>query len=129
MDLPTPSGWIFYLSNLIIVSGYLMASALITRRKSLAQGMSWSAWLAGLSFFLLCGLTHLELAIHSYFNLRLINTDGTVDWHVLAVHIPQGISIWTFLITLQREGQGAAPGAPPPLEGIAGDQPPQEDST
>jgi hypothetical protein len=108
---PTFSGWIFYVSNLVIVSGYLFASLLITRRKGLAKGMSLRAWLAGLSFFLLCGLTHVELAFHAFFNLRVINLDGTVDWHMLVIHIPQAASIWTFLWAMQLEG------APPPNPG------------
>ncbi len=125
LTLPTWSGWVFYVSNMVIVSGYLFASALITRRKGLAKGMSWRAWIAGLSFFLLCGLTHVELAIHAFFNLRVINVDGTVDWHMLAIHIPQAVSIWFFLWAMQLEGApGTVPpgeAAPMPLEGAATD--------
>ncbi len=125
IDLPTPSGWVFYVSNLIIVSGYLFASMLITRRKGIAKDMSTRAWIAGLSFFLLCGLTHVELAIHAFFNLRVIELDGTVDWHMLLIHIPQAVSIWTFLWAMQLEGP---PGevAPIPLEGatVEDDPPP-----
>ncbi len=121
-DLPTPSGWIFYVSNLIIVSGYLFASALITRRKGIAKGMSMRAWLAGLSFFLLCGLTHVELAFHAFFNLRVINLDGSVDWHMLLIHIPQAVSIWAFLWAMQLETPPAPPTGVPvipvPLEGF-----------
>jgi hypothetical protein len=138
IDLPTLSGWIFYVSNLIIVSGYLFASLLITRRKGMAKGMSLRAWLAGLSFFLLCGLTHVELAFHAFFNLRVIETDGTVDWHMLAIHIPQAASIWVFLWAMQLEG--APPPAPPgvpvlpvPLEGTAAEpeveEPPSTNET
>ena len=128
VELPTLSGWIFYVSNLIIVSGYLFASLLITRRKGMARGMSWRAWFAGLSFFLLCGLTHVELAIHAFFNLRVINLDGTVDWHMLAIHIPQAASIWVFLWAMQLEGEPGTvppgtPDMPIPLEGSAVEQP------
>ncbi len=125
LSMPTFSGWVFYVSNMIIVSGYLFASALITRRKGMAAGMSTRAWVAGLSFFGLCGLTHVELAFHAFFNLRVINVDGTVDWHMLAIHIPQGISIWTFLWAMQLEAPPApAPGEPVipvPLEGFTAD--------
>jgi hypothetical protein len=125
LSMPTFSGWVFYVSNMVIVSGYLFASALITRRKGLAKGMSTRAWVAGLSFFGLCGLTHVELAFHAFFNLRVINVDGTVDWHMLAIHIPQGVSIWAFLWAMQMEGApGTVPpgtAAPMPLEGAATD--------
>jgi hypothetical protein len=127
-QLPTFTGWIFYVSNMIIVSGYLFASVLIIRRKGVAKDMSNRAWIAGLSFFLLCGLTHVELAIHAFFNLRVINVDGTVDWHMLAIHIPQGASIWAFLWSMQTPGAaGTVPEgtvAPVPLEGAAVDPEP-----
>ncbi len=130
-DLPTVSGWIFYVSNLVIVSGYLFASALITRRKGMAKGLSTRAWIAGLSFFGLCGLTHIELALHAFFNARVINLDGTVDWHMLAIHIPQGASIWIFLWAMQLEAPPApAPGDPVipiPLEGFAAEPTPEEE--
>jgi hypothetical protein len=125
IELPTLSGWVFYVSNLVIVSGYLFASALITRRKGVAKDMSLRAWIAGLAFFGLCGLTHIELALHAFFNARVINLDGTVSWHMLAIHIPQGISIWAFLWSMQTPGAaGTAPPdvvAPVPLEGAAVD--------
>ncbi len=116
-QLPTFTGWIFYVSNLIIVAGYLFASMLIVRRKGAAGDMTPVAWMAGLSFFLLCGLTHIELAVHAFFNLRVINVDGTVDWHMLAIHIPQAASIWFFLWAMQVK-PAPPPGVPPvPLEG------------
>ncbi len=115
-QVPTLSGWIFYFSNVVIVAGYAAASLAITRRKGLAKGFSWRVWLAGLSFFLFCGLTHVELAIHAFFNLRIINLDGTVDWHMLAIHIPQAASIWLFLwASATEKGQDDDL----PLEGLA----------
>jgi hypothetical protein len=116
---PTFSGWVFYVSNLAIVSGYLVAALLITRRKGMAAGMSWRAWFAGLSFFLLCGFTHIELAFHAFLNKPMLNTDGSVDWHMLAIHIPQAVSIWLFLWTVQHEGDPKPDGLPLPLEGAA----------
>lgn len=103
MELPTVSGFVFYLSNLVIVSGYLAAALVIIRRKGNAKDMSWTSWVAGIAFFLLCGLTHVELALHAYFGDTLIGTDGSVSWHMLAIHIPQGLSIWAFLWALQRD--------------------------
>lgn len=110
MELPTVSGFVFYLSNLVIVSGYLAAALVITRRK---KGLSRAVRVAGLAFFLLCGLTHIELALHAY-GETLIGVDGGVSWHMLAIHIPQGLSIWAFLWALQRDRPGAIP-----LEGAA----------
>jgi hypothetical protein len=117
--VPTFSGWVFYVSNVVIVSGYIFASMLITRRKGIAKDMTWQAWVAGLSFFLLCGLTHVELAIHAFFNRRVINVDGTVDWHMLLIHIPQAASIWAFLWSMSVEPPPKAGDPPVPLEGAA----------
>lgn len=101
--MPTLSGWVFYLSNLVIISGYLTAAMLITRRKGKAKDLSVRSWLAGLSFFLLCGLTHVELAFHAFIGEPMIEADGSISWHMLAIHIPQGISIWAFLWAVQHE--------------------------
>ena len=73
----TLSAWAFYVSNLGIVAGYLTASLLMARRKASAESMSWRAWIAGTSFFVLCGLTHVELAVHAFSGDTLLEADGT----------------------------------------------------
>lgn len=113
---PTTSGWVFYVSNLIIVAGYLTAAALIVRRKGVASGMSWRTLIGGLSFFVLCGATHIELAIHAFLNEPLIPLDGRVEWHMLVIHIVQAASIWGFLWAVNYDARGSAP---IPLEGAA----------
>ncbi len=108
---------LFFASNLVIVSGYLTASLLISRRKGPAAQMSRVTWFAGLSFFALCGLTHIELALHGLFEVPMVAPEnGAIPWHVMLVHIPQAVSIWAFLWTIQRQ-----PGEsrPLPLEGAA----------
>lgn len=113
---PTTSGWVFYVSNLFIVAGYLTAATLIVRRKGVASTMSWRTLIGGLSFFVLCGATHVELAFHAFVNEPLIPADGHVEWHMLIIHILQAASIWGFLWAVLHD----AAGAPPlPLEGAA----------
>ncbi len=113
----TPEAWLFYISNVVIVAGYFMAALLITRRKSFAKDISWRAWVAGLSFFALCGATHADLAYHALFNLPIIR-GGDLDPHWLIIHVPQAVSIWAFLLTIQeRPTRQSLP--PPPLEGTA----------
>jgi len=94
----------FYLENLVIISGYLFAAIMITRRIAIAQDLSWRSWFAGLSFFLLCGLTHAELAYHAFIAERIIHDDGSVDLHMHLVHIPQALSIWVFLLSCRGAG-------------------------
>ncbi len=108
------SAFIFYVSNLGIVSGYLFASIMITLRKGAARDMSTRAWVAGLAFFLLCGLTHVELAFHAALGVRIIGPEGGVGWHMHLVHIPQAVSIWAFLWAMQGGPLEAAATLPKP---------------
>lgn len=113
----TLSAFIFYVSNLAIVSGYLFASLLITRRYGVARDMTRRAWIAGLAFFFLCGMTHVELALHAALDAPLIKTldDWSQAWHLHAIHVPQAVSIWAFLWAMQARPRAA------PLEGEASD--------
>jgi hypothetical protein len=97
----TSSAGLFYTSNLVIVSGYAFAALLITRRVTGAHDLSWRAWLAGIMFFVFCGLTHVELALHSYAGARILDDAGNVKWHMNFIHIPQALSIWLFLLSMR----------------------------
>jgi hypothetical protein len=111
----TVSAAVFYTANLVIVSGYLFAALTITRRLAVAKDLSWRAWFAGLSFFLFCGLTHTELAYHAYIGAQIIHPDGSVDWHMQLIHVPQAVSIWGFLLSVRGVGPQPTSG---PLLGL-----------
>lgn len=96
-----PSAVVFYTANLVIVSGYLFAAVLITRRYAFTRGLSVRAWAAGLAFFTLCGMTHFEMAWHSYRGESTIDVDGSVDLHMNLIHIPQAFAIWIFLLAVR----------------------------
>lgn len=134
------SAFLFYTSNLVIVSGYAFAAFLITKR-ALGATLSIRAWVAGISFFVFCGLSHLEMAYHSYMGESILRSDGSVSWHQLAIHIPQAFAIWLFLLSMRpllNEPQrgpfmklrcwwwrlglpsGGSPVMQTPLEGVAG---------
>ena len=113
--MPTTTGWIFYVSNLVIVSGYLAAAIAITRRKALAANMSWRAWAAGIAFFVLCGFTHVELAIHAWTGEAITaRGDEGLEFHVWFHMLLQAPAIWLFLLAMAGEGRA-------PLEGSATD--------
>lgn len=116
---PTWSAWLFYAGNVVIVAGYLTAAIIITRRRGLqplAGRMRLRTWLSGLGFFLLCGATHLEMALHTYLQHRVLRDDGTVSWHMVAIHVVQAVAIWCFLMYSQAD-EGTVDDVP--LEGTA----------
>lgn len=115
----TLSAFVFYVSNMVIVSGYLFAALQIARRRFGPTQLRRRARASGLAFFLLCGLTHLELALHAAIGDRIVTDTGGVDWHMHAIHIPQAFSIWLFLWAMW-------PAKSAPLEGAAA-PPPEPD--
>lgn len=117
--LPTLSAWLFYAGNVVIVAGYLTAAIIITRRRGMrpfAGRMRLRTWLAGLGFFLLCGATHAEMALHTWMGERLLRDDGTISWHMVAIHVVQAVAIWCFLMYSQSDKETVTDG---PLEGTA----------
>lgn len=90
---------IFVLSNLAIASGYIYAaSAVVPQMKA----RRWQTKVGGILFFLTCGLTHLELALHA----AAETAGGLSDfesWHMIAIHLVQACAVWLFLTSLYRE--------------------------
>lgn len=122
-DAPTWSAWLFYASNIVILFGYLLAAILITVRRGLrpfANRMRLRTWISGLGFFLLCGATHAEMALHTWMGERMIRGDGTVSWHMVTVHVVQAVAIWCFLMYSQTDRDTVTE---PPLEGTAKPEP------
>ena len=56
--------------------------------------------IGGALFFITCGLTHLELAIHS---LREPPAASLVSWHMLVIHSVQVVAVWLFIAGLYQE--------------------------
>ena len=120
---PALSAWLFYAGNIVIVAGYLTAAIILTRRRGLhpfASRMRLRTWLSGLGFFLLCGATHAEMAVHTLLDERMIHDDGTVSWHMVGIHVVQAVAIWCFLRYAQSDRETIGD---PPLEGTAHAEP------
>ena len=92
------------ITNLAIAFAYLGIGIYVTPKFSLAAPSRGSrlAKLSGLTFFVTCGITHLELASHS---LRAgtgggggdAHTSWLVGWHGLLVHGVQAVAGLGFL--------------------------------
>lgn len=90
---------VFVLVNLGIVAGYMfLAGVVVPRTNAQLRSTRWG----GVVFFLTCGLTHLELAVHAAADQPITLADFE-SWHMLAVHVVQVIAVWFFVIGLYRE--------------------------
>lgn len=89
----------FFLSNLGIFGGYLFVAFVVvpSMQVELVQTKA-----GGFFFFLTCGLTHLELAIHSYVRGGL-DLANLLSWHMLTIHCVQVIAVWLFVWGLYQE--------------------------
>ena len=96
------------LSNLGIALAYLGIGLYVTPKFSLAGPSAGSrlAKLAGLGFFVTCGMTHLELAAHASQEVTAIATDAQaewlVSWHGLLIHGVQAVAGLAFLALASR---------------------------
>lgn len=88
--------YLFAIINLGIFCGYVFLSAFIAPKLKVEYLITK---IGGALFFLTCGLTHLELAAHSWSNTPFDLT----SWHMLAVHVPQLLSVWLFVGGLYKE--------------------------
>ena len=92
-------------TNLAISFAYLAIGVYITPKFSLAAPSSGSrlAKLCGLAFFVTCGITHLELALHaSAAGGAAADERWLVSWHGLAIHAVQAVAGLGFLALATR---------------------------
>lgn len=87
---------LFVGTNMIIFFGYFVIAAYIAPRINLQR---WSTRIGGVIFFITCGLTHLELAVH-------VNSswpDYWRSWHMLLIHPIQAVAVAVFIRGLYLE--------------------------
>lgn len=109
---------LFWISNLAIVLGYTTFSAYVWLH---APGdVPRPQKVAASAFFFLCASTHVELAIHAITGTRLVTPD--VPWHMVLIHVPQGLSIWLFIISVTKYGLTLGPLNRPGRERVARDR-------
>lgn len=91
---------LFWISNLAIVMGYTTVAAYFAKTND--RDVRRDQKIAGLCFFFLCASTHVELAIHGITGYALL--EKNVSWHMILIHVPQGVSIWVMIYTVARHG-------------------------
>lgn len=94
---------IFILANLAITSGYLFIAAFIAPNFKVRL---LRTRIGGALFFLTCGLTHLEMALHAAFEPDRPFSEMFTSWHMFVIHTVQAASVWSFVTGLYREFVG-----------------------
>lgn len=89
----------FVLSNLGIFSGYLFIAFVLVPGFTVQH---WFTKVGGFFFFLTCGFTHLELAVHTWWDGGLPLSEMT-SWHMLTNHAVQVVAVWMFIVGLYVE--------------------------
>ena len=100
---------LFWLSNLAIVAGYMVAAAYF--RSAPKADVRTPQRRAGIAFFFFCALTHVELAVHGLTGTPLVTPN--VSWHMILIHVPQGVSIWVMVLGIAHHGLYLRPVRPP----------------
>ncbi len=92
---------LFVFANLAITAGYIyLAFAVVPKLKVTLLRTK----VGGIGFFLLCGLTHLLLALApAYDTGHTTSAESASSWVMLAVHLPQAVAVWLFVSGLYIE--------------------------
>lgn len=93
--------FLFVLANVAITAGYLFLAGAVIPKVRIRRLITR---VGGIGFFVLCGITHLEMAwmaiassdTHRY-------ADVSVTWWMMGVHIPQAICVWLFVTGIYME--------------------------
>lgn len=98
---------IFVASNWVIVLGYVAIALYIA---PFMDTKYWYTKVGGAVFFATCAMTHLEMVTHALTRTSMGFTSGRVEWHMIAIHIVQAVSVFVFIFGLYKEfvsGQGS----------------------
>ena len=90
---------VFAVANLGIFFGYCFTALVVVPAMQLRY---LQTQVGGVLFFITCGLTHLELAAHSY-TKRGLDAAELFSWHMLTIHVVQVVAVWLFISGLYRE--------------------------
>lgn len=96
------AGWWFAVENASITAGYvfvaLVVAPLFMRRVGVAF---WWTKVGAVGFFVLCGLTHADMAGAAMFMAD--DAPMATQWWMQAVHALQAVAVWMFVIGLYVE--------------------------
>lgn len=90
---------LFVVANMGIFAGYVFAATAVAPRLLVRLRRTK---VGGIIFFLTCGLTHLELAVHAATHVD-IDTPEFTSPHMVAIHLVQVVAVWMFLTGIYRE--------------------------
>jgi hypothetical protein len=95
--------WWFALTNLAIVAGYLFIAVTVAPLFMKRVGVSlWTTRLGGIAFFLLCGATHLWIAMAGMSDQHM-GCEMATSTTMQIVHTAQAVAVWAFVIGLYVE--------------------------
>jgi hypothetical protein len=92
--------FLFLMANIAISFGYFYLAAFVipSIRVQLMRTK-----IGGASFLFLCALTHLDMAFSGLFHPHMTMGEMAVQWHMLAIHLPQAVCVWMFVTGLYIE--------------------------
>lgn len=91
----------FIWTNVGIMLGYMYVGAFVAPHFKLDER---DTKIAGTLFFVTCGLTHLEMALHAWLTPEESFLESMVtSWHGVLNHGVQVIAIWLFVTGLYRQ--------------------------
>lgn len=90
---------VFGVSNIGIFLGYVFVGLIVVPHFPVRLAQTK---IGGFFFFMSCGLTHLELAIHAFLRGGL-DYPSMLSWHMLTIHAVQVLSVWVFVWGLYQE--------------------------
>mgnify|MGYP001561845456 CR=1 FL=1 len=92
--------FLFILANVTITAGYLYVAATVVPR---VQMNLLRTKIGGVGFFVLCGITHMVMAVQTLTDSPMTAVMMASSWWSLAIHIPQAICVWLFVTGLYVE--------------------------
>lgn len=90
---------LFVVANIGIFAGYIFAATAVAPRLMVRLRRTQ---IGGAMFFLTCGLTHLELAVHAATRVQM-GTPEFSSWHMVMIHTVQVVAVWAFLTGVYKE--------------------------
>lgn len=95
--------WSFAIENLVITAGYVFMAVKVAPLFMRKFGVRyWATKAGGIGFFLLCGLTHADMARAALFGGGM-GHDMAAELHMHLIHGPQAVAVWMFVVGLYVE--------------------------
>ena len=84
----------FGVSNVVIALGYLFFAVFVIRLLPVRRRTT----VAGVAFFALCALTHLDMDYHLIWEPTEGMGESAPQLHMQLIHVPQAFAIWAFVL-------------------------------